>query len=93
MNCPMAMLGAVVEEVPVYMTIEIEPADVNFEHIDKILFTSGSCVRAFVKNFGQVPLHIKACCLGLPTQTEAKKHGIDAEILPRQDNSEAKEVK
>ncbi len=75
-------LGAKVETIPVYQTVEIEPEDIDFQHIDKILFTSGSTVRAFVKKFGKVPPHIKACCLGLPTQTIAKENGFDAEILP-----------
>ena len=77
-------MGAEVVEVPAYMTVEVEPAGVDFEHIDKILFTSGSTVRAFVKKFGQVPAHMKAYCLGAPTQASAKTHGIDAEILPQQ---------
>jgi uroporphyrinogen III methyltransferase/synthase len=76
-------LGAKVDVVPVYQTIEMEPEDVDFEHIDKILFTSGSTVKAFVKKFGKVPPHIKACCLGLPTQVVAKENGIDADILPQ----------
>jgi uroporphyrinogen III methyltransferase/synthase len=79
-------LGASVEEIPVYMTVEMEPADVDFQYIDKILFTSGSTVRAFVKKFGPVPSHIKVHCLGVPTQQEARKHGIDAAILPQQEN-------
>jgi uroporphyrinogen-III synthase len=65
------------------MTVEVEPADVDFEHIDIILFTSGSSVRAFVKKFVKVPPHVEAYCLGLPTQAEAKKHGISAEIMPQ----------
>jgi len=77
----LAAMGAEVAEVPAYMTVEVESADVDFEHIDKILFTSGSSVRAFMKKFGKVPPHVEACCLGLPTQAEAKKHGISAEIL------------
>ena len=76
-------MGAEVAEVPAYMTVEVEPADVDFEHIDIILFTSGSSVRAFVKKFGKVPPSVEAYCLGLPTQAEAKKHGIIAEIMPR----------
>lgn len=79
-------MGAAVEEVPVYMTVEIEPADVDFEHIDKILFTSGSTVRAFVKKFGHVPPQVKAYCLGTPTQAEAKKHGVSAEIMSQPDH-------
>ncbi|OHB74071.1 MAG: hypothetical protein A2Z25_10940 [Planctomycetes bacterium RBG_16_55_9] len=77
-------IGAVVEEAPVYETVEMEPADVEFEHVDQILFTSGSTVRAFTKKFGRVPPHIKTYCLGRPTQEEAAKHGINAEILPEQ---------
>jgi uroporphyrinogen III methyltransferase/synthase len=78
-------MGAEVLEVSAYMTVEIEPAVVEFEHIDKILFTSGSTVRAFVKKFGNVPPEVKAYCLGTPTQTEARKHGISAEILSQSD--------
>lgn len=74
-------MGAEVMEVPAYMTVEVEPADVDFEHIDKILFTSGSTVRAFVKKFGNVPPGVKAYCLGEPTQAETGKNGINAEIL------------
>ncbi len=83
-------LGAKVEEVPAYITVEIEPEDVDFEYIDEILFTSGSTVRAFVKKFGKVPPHIKAYCLGPPTQSQAREYGIDAEILPQQDNPQSK---
>ena len=78
-------MGVEVVEAHAYMTVEIEPADVDFEHIDQILFTSGSTVRAFVKKFGQVPPKVKVYCLGTPTQAEAKKHGIDAEILSQSD--------
>ncbi|MFC1604038.1 uroporphyrinogen-III C-methyltransferase [Planctomycetota bacterium] len=81
----LAAMGVEVVEAPAYMTVEVEPADVDFEHIDKILFTSGSTVRAFVKKFGQVPPKVRAYCLGTPTQTEAKKHGISAEILSQSD--------
>jgi uroporphyrinogen-III synthase len=84
-------LGAVVEEAPVYQTVEMEPADVDLEHIDQILFTSGSTVRAFTKKFARIPPHIKAYCLGRPTQTEGAKYGIDAEILSQQCHSETKE--
>jgi len=33
-----------------------------------------------------VPPHIKSYCLGKPTQASAKKHGIDAEIVPQEDS-------
>lgn len=78
----LASFGATIDEVAAYMTVEIEPADVDFKHIDQVLFTSGSVVRAFVKKFGQVPPHVKVYCLGRPTQQEAKKRGITAEIMP-----------
>ncbi|MEA3224720.1 MAG: uroporphyrinogen-III synthase [Planctomycetota bacterium] len=82
----LAALGAAVEEIAVYETVEIESANVDLEHIDQILFMSGSTAKAFVKKFGKVPPHIKAYCLGKPTQASAKKHGIDAEIVPARDN-------
>ena len=74
-------MGAAVEKVTIYKTVEIDPPDVDFDHIDRILFTSGSTIRAFIKKFGSVPPHIKAYCLGPPTLAEAKKHNIDAELL------------
>jgi uroporphyrinogen III methyltransferase / synthase len=75
-------MQAVITKVPVYKTIDIEPESVDFDHIDQILFTSGSTVRAFVKHFGQVPENIISYGLGQPTLNEAKKHNINAEIIP-----------
>lgn len=73
--------GAKVEKLPVYKTIEIETDDVDMNYINQILFTSGSTVRAFVKKFGAIPNHIQSLCLGIPTQTIAKQHNIDAQII------------
>ncbi len=74
-------MGAEIEKLTIYKTVEIAPPDVDFDYIDQILFTSGSTVRAFVKKFGPPPPHIKVYALGPPTQAEAKKHKIDAEVL------------
>ena len=74
--------GALMEEVVVYKTIDMEPDPVDFDYIDQILFTSGSTVKAFVKHFGQVPDHVKVFCLGQPTLNIAKEHGIHGEIVP-----------
>ena len=76
-------MGADVTKMPVYRTIEKQCPDVDFDYIDQVLFTSGSSVRAFVKRFGKVPENVKAFCLGLPTLTIAKENGIDAEVLPK----------
>ena len=75
-------MGAVIKKVPIYKTVDIDPGSIDFDYIDQILFTSGSTVRAFIKRFGPVPDKIKSYCLGLPTLNEAKKHGINAEIIP-----------
>jgi uroporphyrinogen III methyltransferase/synthase len=77
----LARMGAIVEKLPIYKTIEIDPGEIDFDHIDRILFTSGSTIRAFVRRFGSVPSHIKAYCLGLPSLAEAKRHNINAEVL------------
>jgi uroporphyrinogen III methyltransferase/synthase len=74
-------MGAVVEKLTVYKTIEIEPAEIDFDYIDKLLFTSGSTVRAFINRYGQVPAGIEVYCLGLPSLREAQKYGIRAEVL------------
>jgi uroporphyrinogen III methyltransferase/synthase len=74
-------MQAIIEKVPVYKTIDLEPDSIDFDYIDQILFTSGSTVRAFVKHFGQVPENVKSYCLGPPTLNEAKKHNINAEII------------
>lgn len=78
--------GANVKTVVVYKTVEIDPGQINFEYIDRILFTSGSTVRAFVNKFGTVPPHIKVYCLGPPTLAVAGKHNIQAEVLPAESN-------
>ncbi len=75
-------MQADIEQVPVYKTVGIDPGPIDFDYIDQILFTSGSTVLAFVKRFGQVRDGIKSYCLGQPTSNEAKKHNIDAEIIP-----------
>jgi uroporphyrinogen III methyltransferase/synthase len=74
-------MGADIEKLAIYKTVDTEPEEINFDYIDRILFTSGSTVRAFLKRFGSIPPHIKAYCLGLPTQAEAKKYNIDADVL------------
>ncbi|MDD5458026.1 MAG: uroporphyrinogen-III C-methyltransferase [Phycisphaerae bacterium] len=85
-------MQAIVEQMPVYKTVEIDPGDIDFDFIDQILFTSGSTVRAFVNRFGKVPENVKSYCLGPPTLKEAQKFNIDAQLLPgsscykRQDN-------
>ncbi|MCF7972580.1 MAG: uroporphyrinogen-III C-methyltransferase [Phycisphaerae bacterium] len=76
------VMGAIIETLVVYKTVDMEPDEVDFDYIDQILFTSGSTVRAFVKYFGQVPDHVKVLCLGQPTLNTAKAHGIQGDIIP-----------
>ena len=73
--------GARVALCPVYQTIETDIQDVDLDYIDQVLFTSGSTVRAFVNKFVRLPDHIRALCLGAPTQSVAREYGIDAAIL------------
>lgn len=75
-------MNAVIEKVTVYKTLVKDPGPIDFDYIDRILFTSASTVRAFIKRFGQVPENIKSYCIGQPTLNEAKKHNIKAEIIP-----------
>ncbi len=74
--------GADVEVVVVYKNIDIEPDPFEFDFIDQILFTSASTVRAFIKRFKTIPPAVGVHCLGQPTLDEAKKHNIQAELLP-----------
>lgn len=78
----LADVGAIVETAVVYRNVDIEPEETDFSFIDQILFTSGSTIRAFLKRYGSVPAGIKVYCLGQPTLTEAKKHSMQAELLP-----------
>ena len=78
----LAAADAAIEAVVVYRNVDIEPEETDFDFIDKILFTSGSTVRAFLKLYGSVPDGVKVYCLGQPTLNEAKKHNIAAELLP-----------
>ncbi len=78
-------MGASVEQLTIYDTVEIDPGPIDFTHIDRILFTSGSTIRAFVKRYGRLAPHIECLCLGPPSQAEAKKLGIDAKIFNKND--------
>ena len=74
--------GAAIEKVVVYQTVDLDPGEIDFGHIDAVLFTSGSTVRAFARRFKTVPPGIQAWCLGLPTLAEARHHGIHADLMP-----------
>ena len=73
--------GAVVETVVVYRNIDIEPEPTDYDYIDRILFTSASTVRAFLKRYGSIPAGLEVYCLGEPTLNEAKKHNIQGKLL------------
>jgi len=73
--------GAVVETVVVYRNIDIEPEPTDYDYIDRILFTSASTVRAFLKRYGSIPAGLEVYCLGEPTLNEAKKHNIQGRLL------------
>jgi uroporphyrinogen III methyltransferase/synthase len=77
----LAKMGAVVKTVALYRNIEIEPGQIDFRHIDRILFTSSSTVRAFSRRFGSVPPGVKVMCLGTPTLRESKRYGIEGKLL------------
>lgn len=79
-------MRAEIEKEVLYKTVDIEPAPIDFDYIDAILFTSGSTVRAFVKHFKQVPAGVKVYGLGLPTLAVAKENGIDGELMPKNPN-------
>ncbi len=78
----LSRLGATVHQAAVYQTVPVEPGEVDFDYIDKILFTSGSTVRAFVERYGQVREGMTCLALGEPTQRTAQEAGISAEIVP-----------
>ncbi|MHC4126053.1 MAG: uroporphyrinogen-III synthase, partial [Planctomycetota bacterium] len=74
-------MQAEIEKVPVYKIIDLDPGPIDFDYIDKIVFTSGSTVRAFVKRYGSVPSNIRVYCLGRPSLNVAKEYNIEAEVL------------
>ena len=76
-------LNAKLSQVIVYKNVTIKPdLDIDFDYIDRILFTSASTVRAFFENYSQIPSHIEIFCLGHPTLDETKKYNLSAKILP-----------
>jgi uroporphyrinogen III methyltransferase/synthase len=78
----LAAAGALVTAVPVYKTVDMDPGEIDFDYIDRILFTSGSTVRAFAAKYGAIPPHIEVLALGKPTQKTAHDHGFSANLLP-----------
>ncbi len=79
----LADAGANAEQVMIYSNIDVEPGDIDFNAIDKILFTSGSIIRGFLKHYGEVPRDIEILCLGQPTLDEATKHNIEGKLLKK----------
>ena len=75
--------GAECDKLTVYKAIEQGVDEIDLDYIDKILFTSGSTVRAFVNRFGRIPKHIEPLCLGVPTQTIAKQYNINAKVIDK----------
>ena len=76
-------LNAKVSQTIVYKNVTIKPdLDIDFDYIDRILFTSASTIRAFFENYSQIPSHIEIFCLGQPTLDETKKYNLTAKILP-----------
>lgn len=75
--------GAKITKLNVYQTIEKTIDDIDLDYVNQILFTSGSTVRAFVKQCPTLPAHIQALCLGEPTQKIAAEHNINANIIEK----------
>ncbi|MBN1457096.1 MAG: uroporphyrinogen-III C-methyltransferase [Sedimentisphaerales bacterium] len=88
----LAGFGAEVEKLVVYRTVDIEPAEVDFDYIDAVLFTSGSTVRAFIKYFKEVPPGVKVYGLGEPTLAVAKEYNITGELMPKASDDQEKKI-
>lgn len=77
--------GAEVTISPVYKTEVETPAQINFDSIDLITFTSSSTVRNFVTSYGVEPLQkIPSAAIGTITAQTLKNFGINAAIVAKE---------
>lgn len=73
--------GAEVTELTVYDNKKPTKADISFEHVDQVFFTSPSTVKNFLEDYGTIPSHWKILCKGAPTQKALKDAGYESEVL------------
>ncbi len=73
--------GAEVTELTVYDNRKPEKADISFERIDQVLFTSPSTVKNFLEDYGVIPGNWKILSKGAPTQKALKDAGYESEVL------------
>ena len=77
--------GAEVTIVPIYKTISDAPAQIDFDSIDLITFTSSSTVENFVAAYSVVPLKkIPSAAIGTITAQTLKNHGVTPAIIAKE---------
>ena len=77
--------GADVTVAPFYKTVAAKPAQIDFDSIDLITFTSSSTVENFVAIYGVDPLKkISSAAIGSITAQTLKKFGVTAEIIAKE---------
>jgi uroporphyrinogen-III synthase len=77
----LAGLGADVEELTVYRNTKLPKRDLPVAGIDKILFTSPSTVKNFLKDYHAIPGHWKILSKGPVTRESLKEAGYESEVL------------
>ena len=77
--------GAVVTVVPIYKTVPEVPAQINFDSIDLITFTSSSTVENFINIYGVEHLkNIPSAAIGTITAQTLEKFGVTSVIIAKE---------
>ena len=76
------IFGADVTVAPAYKTVPETPAQIDFDSIDLVTFTSSSTVENFVSSYGvEVLKKIPSAAIGTITAGTLKKFGVEAKII------------
>lgn len=77
--------GAEVTVAPVYKTEAEEPAQIEFDSIDLITFTSSSTVENFIASYGVEPLQkVSSAAIGSITAQTLERYEITASVVAKE---------
>ena len=74
--------GANVEVVPIYKTVSETPAQIDFDSINMVTFTSSSTVENFIASYGvEVLKKIPCAAIGSITAQTLKNFGVEVAVI------------
>lgn len=77
--------GAVVTVAPAYQTVREASAQIDFDALDLVTFTSSSTVESFIASYGLEPLKkVPSAAIGPITAQTLERYGVAAAVFARE---------